>query len=143
VELSLLKSLGQIAGLGGLSVGVVLLVFRNLLRQRIFPRLDRAQAYSFMNRIALLTWLIGVGCIAAWTWIETRPAPLSVHATDGIASGGSISINGGVTLGSTPNNGSPPVAPTPGVRAEGGIAAGRDVTINGPVSIDASAPTKP
>ena len=102
VELSLLKSLGQIAGLGGLALGVVLLVFRNLLSQRIFPRLDCAQAHSLLSLIALLTWSIGVGGIAAWTWIETRPAPLSFHATDGIAAGGSVSVNGGVTLGSTP-----------------------------------------
>jgi hypothetical protein len=49
VDLSLLKSFEQIAGLAGLSLGVVLLLFRNLLRQRIFPRLDRAQAHTYLS----------------------------------------------------------------------------------------------
>ena len=39
MDANLLQTLGQIAGIGGLSVGVALLVFRDVIRKNIFPKL--------------------------------------------------------------------------------------------------------
>jgi hypothetical protein len=37
-ELESLKQLGQIAGIGGIALGVLLLLFRDVIRKAVFPR---------------------------------------------------------------------------------------------------------
>jgi hypothetical protein len=37
METELLKAVGQIAGLGGIALGVFLLLYRDIIREKIFP----------------------------------------------------------------------------------------------------------
>jgi len=39
MEIDLLKTVGQIAGIGGLSIGLVFLIFREIIRKTIFRSL--------------------------------------------------------------------------------------------------------
>jgi len=129
MEATLLKTVGQIAGIGGIALGVFLLLFRDIIRKRIFPKLTKAQAFQLIRLIAVLVFLIALAGIGAWVWVETHPAPpppdsksTSVRAIGGVAAGsnvdaGKIEIHGPVT---------PPPATLPdgGVTAVGGVAAG-------------------
>ena len=54
MDIDLLKIVGQIAGIGGLALGVFLLLFRDLLRKRIFPRLTKKQGFRLLSLIAVL-----------------------------------------------------------------------------------------
>ena len=65
---SILKAVGQIAGIGGLSLGVLLIVFRDVIRKKIFPQLRKDDAYRLLRLITVLTFLIALAGIAAWTW---------------------------------------------------------------------------
>ena len=67
-----LKLVGQIAGIGGLALGVLLLVFREVIRKSIFPMLAAEHAYKIIRLIVFLTFLIAAGGIAAW--VVTQPS---------------------------------------------------------------------
>jgi hypothetical protein len=66
MDTELLRHVGQIAGLGGLALGVLLLVFREVLRKNIFPDLARAHAYRIIRLIVVLTFAIAAVGIGAW-----------------------------------------------------------------------------
>ena len=70
-EYSILEKVGQIAGIGGLSLGVLLLIFKEILRKNIFPSLNRKQAYSIIKLIIILTFVVAIAGIMAWVWSET------------------------------------------------------------------------
>ncbi len=78
MELNLLKTLGQIAGIGGLSVGLALLVFRDVIRKNIFPKFkDEALAYRLLRLIVVLSWSIAALGIVSWVSVrifESRTA---------------------------------------------------------------------
>lgn len=100
MELQLLENLGKIAGIGGISLGVFLLLFRDLLRKKIFPTLTNDQAFRLLRTVVLLTWSIALAGIGAWVWTETRSdeGPSATVNGSGIANTGTIEINGDVTV---------------------------------------------
>jgi hypothetical protein len=129
MEATLLKTLGQIAGIGGIAFGVFLLLFRDIIRKEIFPQLTKERAFQLIQLVAVLVFLIALAGIVAWVWVETRPAPppssATVTAIGGVAAGkdvtaGKIEIHGAVTA-------PPTVPPAGGVTAVGGVAAGDNV----------------
>jgi hypothetical protein len=67
-----LKTVGQIAGIGGLSIGLILLIFRDVIRRNIFPNLSRQQGYSLLRMIIILTWSIALVGILAWVYVEAK-----------------------------------------------------------------------
>jgi hypothetical protein len=73
VDASILETLGQVAGVGGVSLGVIALVFRDVIRKNIFPNLTKVQAYKVIQQIVWLTFLIAAIGLASWVYIETRP----------------------------------------------------------------------
>lgn len=82
MDAQLIKMFGQIAGIGGLTLGVMLLVFRQMLGKNIFPKLRTPQAYSLLRLILLLVWSTAVFGIAAWvstTWINSRTIAKKDH----------------------------------------------------------------
>ncbi len=83
-EVSILKTVGQVAGIGGLALGVLLLLFRDFIRKAIFPTLAQAQAYRLLRLFLLLVWAIALVGVAAWVWVETRPKlPPTAWVPDG------------------------------------------------------------
>ena len=92
-----LKILGQAGGLGGIAVGVLLLVFREIVRKSIFPMLKKEDAFRIMRLIIVLTWSVALAGIAAWvvgarsgaTMIETHGDQSPVVS----GSGGPVNIN--------------------------------------------------
>lgn len=69
-----LKVLGQIAGIGGIALGVLLLIFRDIIGKSIFPMLTKPQSYRLLRLVAVLTWSVAILGIGAWVWGENRPS---------------------------------------------------------------------
>ena len=69
------KTVGQVAGIGGLALGVFLLLFREIIRKQIFPQLAKTHAYRLLRLISIFVFLIAVISIGAWVWAEKQPAP--------------------------------------------------------------------
>ena len=68
MEADVLKIVGQVAGIGGISLGVFLLLFREIIRRKIFPQLTREQAYRLLRTISFYTWTVALAGVAAWVW---------------------------------------------------------------------------
>ncbi len=52
------KVFGQVAGIGGLALGVFLVLFRNVIQKIIFSNLDPSQSYKIIKLILILVWSI-------------------------------------------------------------------------------------
>ncbi len=63
---------GKIAGIGGIALGVLLYVFRDIISQNIFSSLTRAQSERVIIIIIFLTWSIAIAGIASWTYVEVQ-----------------------------------------------------------------------
>jgi len=73
LEISFFKTLGQIAGIGGIALGVVFLLFRDFIRKNVFPKLSNKSAYGLIRLFLVLTFLIGALGIAALIYLATHP----------------------------------------------------------------------
>ncbi len=73
----LFEVLGKYAGLAGISVGLVLLIFRQILKT-INPKLDNNQAYSLLRQLIYLTFFIGALGIASWVFVHQKDNPGNV-----------------------------------------------------------------
>ena len=95
MDAAVLKAVGQVAGIGGLALGVFLLLFREIVRKKIFPMLPPADAYRLLRLITGAVWSVALAGIAAWVYTSQASAK-AVSADHGIAVGGDVS--GGSTV---------------------------------------------
>jgi hypothetical protein len=70
--MEILKIAGQIAGIGGLGIGIAIIVFRDIIRKNIFPSLTKAHAFKLLTLIAIMVFVIALAGIAAWVYTTTN-----------------------------------------------------------------------
>ena len=80
MEISILKTLRQIAGVAGAGLGVLLILYRDLLRKDIFPKLGPAHAYRVIRLLLVLTWSIAFAGLAAWLYSSILAGGGARHA---------------------------------------------------------------
>src|SRR5688572_18728639 len=66
-----LATLGQIAGIAGIAIGAVVLIFRSLMEKSLSGMSARDRA-RVVTTIALCAFGIGIAGIAAWTFAGTQ-----------------------------------------------------------------------
>jgi hypothetical protein len=100
-----LKTVGQIAGIGGLALGIFLLLFRDLIRIKIFPLLPADEAYRLLRLITAAVWSVTVLGICAWVYVVTLPPSSSRSERSnsaivgtGVANTGTQTFNGPVSV---------------------------------------------
>jgi hypothetical protein len=139
MEGKILSYLGKIAGLAGIALGVVLLIFQGVLQKQFLPQAGLGSAQAFAVILSLMILTFGIGGIGVIAWLVGRTAGRNVPA-----SGAALSILTGlivVIVGATIYVGTQakpepkPESPSSSkVEAgPGGVAIGRDVkgsTIN-------------
>ncbi len=77
MDVNMLRQLGQVAGIGGLAFGVFLILFRDVIRKRIFPTLSRDHAYRIIRLFLVLTFLLAILGLGAWVFGERRSSGFS------------------------------------------------------------------
>lgn len=75
MDISLLKTLGQVAAPAGLAIGVFLYLARDIIAKNIFPILTKEKAYRIILFLSLMAWSIALAGIAAWAYVELNRAP--------------------------------------------------------------------
>lgn len=75
MENRILKTVGTIAGLGGLALGVLLILFQGVLATKFLPDigLTSEQAYQILLALMLLTF--GIAAIGVIAWIIAERGP--------------------------------------------------------------------
>jgi hypothetical protein len=48
------RSIGSTAGLAGLAIGMIVILFKEVIRKRIFPQLPKKEAYQLLRTILFL-----------------------------------------------------------------------------------------
>lgn len=81
METSILKAVGQIAGIGGLAIGMIVIVSREVIRKTIFPNLTKKQAFRLLMTIVILSWSVALGGILAWAYVATISGHISTNST--------------------------------------------------------------
>lgn len=71
MDVEILKTVAQAAGIGGVALGVLLLLFGDIIRKQIFPQLAKKDAYRLLRLISTFVFLIAAIGIGAWVWTET------------------------------------------------------------------------
>lgn len=98
---SVLETVGQVAGIGGLALGVLLIVFRDIIRKNIFPRLPSEMAYRLLRLITVSVWSIAALGILAWVYTSTA-AEGQVTASCGAVAIGRSASNSTIVAGDCP-----------------------------------------
>lgn len=98
MDAQVLKIVGQVAGIGGLALGVLFLLYRDALRLKIFPKLPPDLGYRLIRLIVVLVFVVALAGIGAWVWTT------SGAGGNDQANNGSVIIRGDVS-GSTINAG--------------------------------------
>lgn len=62
----LFQTLGKIAGIAGISIGLILIIFREVVRKNIFPNLTKEQSYKTIRLIVILTFFIALLGLTFW-----------------------------------------------------------------------------
>lgn len=63
---NLFQTLAGAAGLAGISVGLVLVIFRDIINKNIFQKLSPEHSYGILRLIIQLTFAVGILGIGAW-----------------------------------------------------------------------------
>ena len=74
MESRLLGSLGKVAGLGGIALGVFLLLFRGVLQTQFLPQAGLNSAQAFAVILALMILTFGIAAIGVVAWLVSRSA---------------------------------------------------------------------
>lgn len=72
MNLEALSELGKVAGIAGIAVGALVIIFRSVINRRIFSNLSKEHSYSIMRMIVISASLIAVLGIVAWISIEPQ-----------------------------------------------------------------------
>lgn len=72
----LLKAVGQIAGIGGLALGVFLILFKEIIRKNIFPKLNKEHAYRLISLISILVWSVAIVGVLGWIVLKYQEKTL-------------------------------------------------------------------
>jgi hypothetical protein len=116
METGIMETVAKVAGIGGIAFGVVLILFRDIVRKSIFPKLSPKDAYRLLTTITVAVFAIAIAGVGAWVWVGTHPAPrAAIEAGRDIGAGGDINLEGGA--------------------AGGGIKAGQDVNAGGDINV--------
>ena len=112
MDLSTLASLGKIAGLGGIAIGVVVLLVR--------PIIDRASSLPAAERAPMLRFVaigsFGIGALGIVAWLVSGLSGGNVTSgPGGVAAGRDIS---GTTITLAPQGASAPPAATPAAKPQ-------------------------
>jgi TolA-binding protein len=62
--------LGKIAGIGGISLGIVLVLFREVIRKKFFSKLTGPHSFIVVVLFLVLVWSIGIVGIGAWVYLS-------------------------------------------------------------------------
>jgi hypothetical protein len=84
MDVQILRTVGGVAGLAGLAIGMILLLYREIVRKNIFPTLTKRDAYRLLRNVAVLSWSIAMFGILSWVW-STAILHKNPPAANGIA----------------------------------------------------------
>lgn len=72
MNIEALENLGKIAGIAGISIGALVLIFNGVIRKNIFPGLTKEQGYTVIRMMIIAASLMAVLGLAAWIYVDVQ-----------------------------------------------------------------------
>lgn len=72
MEFDLLEKLGKIAGIAGITVGALVLIFGGIIQKNIFPKMDQKQGFRLIRTMIVAASIMAILGLAAWIYVETQ-----------------------------------------------------------------------
>lgn len=72
-------TLGKIFGVVGVCLGIFLVIFRDVVRKKIFPRLPPEEAFKLLRLALVLTWSIAFFGLAIWAFPKVVAIGSGIH----------------------------------------------------------------
>lgn len=72
MDIQILKIVGEVAGIGGLGLGVFLLLFKDLLKKIVAPKMSAKHWFRVVVLFMFLVWSVAVWGIGAWVYAATH-----------------------------------------------------------------------
>jgi hypothetical protein len=139
MESKILSSLGKIAGVGGIALGVFLLIFQGVLQKQFLPQAGLGSAQAFAIILSLMILTFGIAGIGVMAWLIGRTvgpkAPVPVPAMGTLAALIVLVLGAAVYIGAQgkpDSQSSPKVEAGPGGFAVGGDVRGSTINIGSP-----------
>lgn len=145
MEGKLLTSLGKIAGLGGIALGVLLLIFQGVLQKQFLPQAGLTSDQAFAIILSLLILTFGISGIGVIAWLIGRAvgpkAPMSIPAMSTFAGLMALVLGAAVYIGAQAKSAPKPasVEATNGSIGIAGDVNGSTITIAPPATPGAPA----
>jgi hypothetical protein len=70
MDINALAGLGKIAGIAGIAVGALVLIFSSVIRKNIFPGLTKDQGYKVIRMILMFAGALAFVGIGAWVYLD-------------------------------------------------------------------------
>jgi hypothetical protein len=70
MDFDILEKLGKVAGIAGITVGAVVIIFSGIIQKKIFPGLTKEQGFRIIKMIILFAGLLAVIGIGAWIYTD-------------------------------------------------------------------------
>jgi hypothetical protein len=137
MESKILSSLGKIAGVGGIALGVFLLIFQGVLQKQFLPQAGLGSAQAFAVILSLMIMTFGIAGIGVIAWLLGRtvgpktpvpgPAMGTLAALIVLVLGAAIYVGAQGKLDSQPSS---KVESGPGGVAVGGNVEGSTINVS-------------
>ncbi len=98
LDSEVLQGFGQVAGIGGLGLGVFLYLFREIIRKNIFANLGKEYSYRLLRQISYLVWSVGIVGMLIWLYVETITQQDVIQSSVGTSSPNISEVNGSVSV---------------------------------------------
>ena len=82
MDKEILEFVGKMAGIGGISLGIFLILFREIIRRNIFSSLTKEQSYKIIKMSLILIWTIAIFGVSIWLYIEYIKLPLNQQKSE-------------------------------------------------------------
>jgi len=102
--MELMKIVGQVAGLGGIALGMFLIIGRDIVRKNIFSSLTKEQSFKLINTLIILTWSLAAFGVAGWLYLEVNNKNNSVKIQTGIHNEGTLTVEGDLSVKGSKGN---------------------------------------
>ncbi len=84
MEPDVVKTVGQIAGIGGIAIGIILLLYKEFLSNANLKKMDATQTFKTTKLFLWLTWTIAILGLASWMFLEMKKPTTSTSPVQGI-----------------------------------------------------------
>ncbi len=79
-----LESLGKVAGIAGIAIGALVLIFRSVIEKNIFPNLTKEHSFRIIRMIIMSAVLVAILGVGAWVYLDPESEDESFVWIEGV-----------------------------------------------------------